>query len=127
METQIRYKLTRKNQTTYGGFKWRKRRWYKTSGEGYLCGPGWLHCYTDPLLAILLNPIHANIPEHDLLLWKCGVRGLRERIKELERDKDRLDWLLELAICYEHTFEPRDGININSREIIDALMEKRDE
>ena len=44
------------------------------SGEGELCGPGWIHAYTDPLLAVLLNPIHAEITEPRM--FECrGVVG----------------------------------------------------
>jgi hypothetical protein len=34
-----------------------------------LCSPGFIHAYTHPLLAVLLNPIHADIP--DPVLWEC--------------------------------------------------------
>jgi len=49
---------------------------------------------------------------------------LEKRIKELERDKKRLDWILENAVCYESTFEARDGIDTNSRDVIDKLMKE---
>ena len=55
------YKLTDEKMQTYNGFQWVLGETHETNGEGNLCGPGWLHAYTDPLLAILLNPIHANI------------------------------------------------------------------
>lgn len=56
----IAYKLTDANMQTYGGFQWRLDKPAYTSGEGDLCGPGWLHFYDDPLLAVFLNPIHAE-------------------------------------------------------------------
>jgi hypothetical protein len=40
------------------------------TGEGALCGPGWIHAYTDPLLAVLLNPIHGNFAA-PLTLWEA--------------------------------------------------------
>jgi len=43
------------------------------SGEGDLCGPGWYHCYQHPLLAVLLNPINADIPYPRL--WEIEVSG----------------------------------------------------
>jgi len=56
------YKLTNKYLQTYGGFQWvlgeSARR---LSGKGKLCGPGWYHVYDHPLLAVLLNTVHANI------------------------------------------------------------------
>jgi len=75
----IAYKLTHKDRTTYGGFLWPEPggEWVETSGEGPLCGPGWLHWYTDPILAVFINPIHANIPEDDMLLWEADVDGRR--------------------------------------------------
>ena len=54
------YKLTNQEMQTHNGFQWELGEWQETSGEGGLCGPGWLHYYSDPLLAVLLNPIHAD-------------------------------------------------------------------
>ena len=56
------YKLTDQDMRTHNGYQWALNEWHETSGVGDLCGPGWLHAYDDPNLAILLNPIHANIP-----------------------------------------------------------------
>ena len=40
-----------------------------------LCTNGWIHAYTDPLLAVLLNPLHADFLRP--ILWVCeGVVGL---------------------------------------------------
>ena len=69
----IRYKLTTQDLTTYANTKWVLNEWKETSGNGELCNSGWLHCYTSPLLAILLNPIHANI--FNPKLFKCEVDG----------------------------------------------------
>ena len=44
-----------------GQTKWSPGFTLNTSGEGELCGPGYVHAYTDVLLALFLNPIHANI------------------------------------------------------------------
>src|SRR5271157_3216124 len=60
-ETTVVYKLTNRDMTTHGGFRWELGKQATAPGEGELCGPGWLHCYSDPLLAVLLNPIHAGI------------------------------------------------------------------
>ena len=61
MEMTTIYKLTDQNMQTYNGFQWTLNKTETADGEGDLCGPGFLHAYTDPLLAVLLNPIHANI------------------------------------------------------------------
>ena len=73
MKMNIRYKLTKQDLTTYANTKWVLNEWKETSGTGKLCTEGWLHCYTSPLLAILLNPIHANITNPKL--FKCEVEG----------------------------------------------------
>ena len=56
------YKLTDQNMRTYGGFQWELGvKPEPRNGKGDLCGPGWFHCYSHPLLAVLFNPIHADI------------------------------------------------------------------
>jgi hypothetical protein len=71
------YKLTDKDGRTRGETQWGEGVTHTTDGHGNLCGPGWLHAYTDPLLAVLLNPIHGNFA--DPLLWKCkGKIGKRD-------------------------------------------------
>jgi len=57
----VKYKLTDQEMRTYGGCQWTLDETKTASGDGELCGPGWLHYYDHPLLAVLLNPIHANI------------------------------------------------------------------
>lgn len=94
MKSKTLYKLTDENMRTYCGFAWELNKTYETSGAGDLCGPGWLHAYEDPLLAVLMNPVHAQFTaprlfkargsgafknDHGL---KCGVTKLR-LIKEL--------------------------------------------
>ena len=67
------YKLTNQDLTTHGGYRWVLGQWRKRDGTGPLCGPGWLHSYPDPLLAVLFNPIHADIPSPRL--WRGEGRG----------------------------------------------------
>ena len=88
------YKLTDKNMQTHKGFQWTLDQWFETSGEGHLCSPGWLHAYSDPTLALLMNPAHADFSNPRLFEaegdggyledsgLKCGVRRLR-LVKEL--------------------------------------------
>jgi len=54
------YKLTSPDMTTYGDFQWTLGKTETALGDGPLCSSSWLHAYTDPLLAVFLNPIHAN-------------------------------------------------------------------
>ena len=68
--TQL-YKLTDQNWRTRAGkfneCQWGENITHGGTGEGELCGPGWIHAYTDPLLAVFFNPIHAQIESP--ILW----------------------------------------------------------
>ena len=68
-------KLTRRDLTTYGGFKYAAGVWVKTSGEGPLCTDAWVHIYTHPLLARALNLIHADFT--DPICWSVETGGKR--------------------------------------------------
>ena len=71
-----KYKLTDQNLQTYNGFQCELGVKKTTSGEGNLCSPGWLHYYHSPLLAVLLNPIHANIKSPRLFEIKAEGKHL---------------------------------------------------
>ena len=71
------YKLTNEQGRTYGETQWGAGITHTAPGRGDLCGPGWIHAYTDPLLAVLLNPIHANF--NSPRLWEAdGEVGLSD-------------------------------------------------
>ena len=84
------YKLTSTTLTTHGGYQWAVGEWRETSGTGDLCSAGWLHWYSDPLLAVLLDPIHANLGP-TARLWEaeadgecrddCGIKGGSIRLR----------------------------------------------
>ena len=83
------YKLTDRDGNTRGATAWLPiGTTHGTDGAGELCGPGWLHAYTSPLLAVLLNPLHANIPTPRLFEAEGGVektdRGLKVGCRELK-------------------------------------------
>jgi hypothetical protein len=59
--TVLVYKLTDQKMRTRNEFQWVLGKEETARGNGLLCSPAWLHAYTDPLLAVLLNPIHADI------------------------------------------------------------------
>ena len=63
------YKLTDADAKTRGGTEWGPGVSHSGTGEGKLCGPGWIHAYADPLLAVLFNPIHARFPRPRL--WEA--------------------------------------------------------
>jgi hypothetical protein len=71
------YKLTTQDGKTRKEYanetRWGEMVTHTASGEGGLCGPGWLHYYAHPLLAVLLNPIHACI--YDPALWEAHAAG----------------------------------------------------
>lgn len=66
-------KLTDENDQTYGDTVWGENVTHTASGYGGLCAEGWIHYYDDPLLAVLLNPIHANFKSPHL--WGVEVNG----------------------------------------------------
>lgn len=67
------YKLTDEHNQTKNETQWGIGWCHEVSGEGELCSSGWLHAYTNPLLAVLLNPVHANfINPH---LWVAEGEG----------------------------------------------------
>ena len=63
------YKLTDGDGQTMSGTQWGPGVSHSGTGEGELCGPGWIHAYEHPLIAVLLNPIHANI--QNPRLWEA--------------------------------------------------------
>jgi hypothetical protein len=69
----IKYKLTDRNMQTRNNFQWELGKLYEVKGEGDLCTNGWFHFYDNPELAVLLNPIHANI--NNPRLFEAEVSG----------------------------------------------------
>ena len=81
------YKLTDNYGETRGDTQWGPGVSHSGTGEGGLCGPGWIHAYEHPLIAVLLNPIHADFKnprlweaEGEVVLRdgqiKCGCKTL---------------------------------------------------
>jgi hypothetical protein len=71
------YKLTDRDGQTWGGTQWGPGVSHSGTGEGELCGPGWIHAYEHPLIAVLMNPIHARFQTPRL--WEAeGEVGLRD-------------------------------------------------
>jgi len=56
------YKLTNAAMKTFGGTQWTLGEWQVVTGDPAqpLGGPGWLHGYRDKMVAVFLNPIHAD-------------------------------------------------------------------
>ena len=90
----ILYKLTDENGKSYGNTQWGEGVTHTAEGNGAeLCSNGFIHAYECPLLAILLNPMHADFKNPKL--WesegditkrdgqlKCGCKTLTT-LKEL--------------------------------------------
>ena len=71
------YKLTDKDGKTRNDTQWGPGVSHSGTGQGELCGPGWIHAYEHPLVAVLLNPIHANI--QNPRLWEAeGEIAIRD-------------------------------------------------
>ena len=68
----IKYKLTEQNMQTHNGFQWVLGETNRIKIKGNeMCSREVFHGYDSPLLAVLFNPIHANIKRP--LLFKCRV------------------------------------------------------
>ena len=90
------YKLTDQNMQTYNGCLWVLGDEKTTSGEGGLCGPGWLHCYSDPLLAVLLNPIHADY--ENPRLFRAHVGGTSKPDHGLKSGYTKMTLIEEIPV-----------------------------
>ena len=64
------YKLTDEKDQTYNKTQWGEGVSHQADGQGDLCGPGWIHATTHPLLAVLLNPIQGNYDLVTAHLWE---------------------------------------------------------
>ncbi len=63
------HKPTDEHDDTHNRIRWGPDIEHTASGKGKLNGPTWIHAYTDPLLAVLLNPIHAGFTNPHL--WEA--------------------------------------------------------
>jgi hypothetical protein len=102
------YKLTDSCGKTRNGTQWGPGISHSGTGEGGLCGPGWIHAYEHPLIAVLINPIHANFKNPRL--WeaegeiairdgqlKCGCKTLTT-IREIPLPKITTEMRVRFAI-----------------------------
>lgn len=71
------YKLTDGDGKTRNNTQWGPGVSHSGTREGGLCGPGWIHAYEHPLIAVLLNPIHADFKSPRL--WEAeGEIAIRD-------------------------------------------------
>ena len=74
MKKTIVYKLTDEHNQTRGMTKWGNNVSHTAKGKGkVLCSNGWIHYYTHPLIAVLMNPIHAKFASPKL--WEAEASG----------------------------------------------------
>ena len=90
------YKLTNQDMQTYNNTQWVLGEAKTTNGEGYLCGPGWLHFYSHPLLAVFLNPIHANFSNPRL--FEIEAEGKIKKDRGLKFGCTRMTLVKELEL-----------------------------
>ena len=75
------YKLTDSKDETKNATQWGKGVTHTAAGgERPLCSDAWLHAYSDPTLALLMNPVHARF-EHPHLWEAEGMVGKDEGSK----------------------------------------------
>src|SRR5690348_7263443 len=103
------YKLTDQNGQTFNKTQWGVNIRHEAIGNGKeLCTNGWIHAYESPLLAVLLNPIHANFKSPRL--WeaegevgicqgqlKCGCKILTT-LREIPLPEVTITQRIEFAI-----------------------------
>jgi hypothetical protein len=94
----ICYKLTDEKDQTYNGMQWGPGVSHETDGVGELCGPGWLHYYDDPLLAVFLNPAHGNFDPETMHLWECLPEGIIREDKGVKFGCTKLTTLEKISL-----------------------------
>jgi len=92
------FKLTDSEMKTYDGFQWELNKTFKTSGDGELCGPGFLHSYEHPLLAILHNPIHGYFDLNTARLFEAEADGKIKKDGQMKMGSSELTLIKEIEI-----------------------------
>src|SRR3970040_1858830 len=80
----LKYKLTDENGQTYGGTSWvvgRTNAIPVFDQHPVLCTSGVFHAYHDPLVAVLVNPIHADIRNPRMFQVECSEIVVDDRLK----------------------------------------------
>src|SRR5271157_1206273 len=91
------YKLTDSINCTLGDTQWGENVTHTATGpaDGDLCSSSWIHAYESPLLAILLNPIHANFVSPQL--WEATGK-IKKRDHGLKVGCRRLKTLRQIPL-----------------------------
>ena len=91
-------KLANENDQTKKGTQWGEGVTHETSGEGDLCGPGWLHYYEDPLLAVLHNPIHGVFNPSTMHLWEIVAEGVIKKDGQMKAGCSKMTTVRRIEI-----------------------------
>lgn len=94
----IKYKLTDKDDQTYGHCQWGEGVEYTTLGVGPLCSSGWLHVYDHPLIAVLLNYMHGAFNPDDMHLWECECNGEQKTDRGLKSGFTRVKTIKRIPV-----------------------------
>jgi len=71
------YKLTDENNQTYNECQWGEGIEHTADGKGILCTHHWLHAYSDPRIAVIMNAIHSDF-ENPILWEATGDVGIED-------------------------------------------------
>lgn len=80
----------------YNACLWGEGVSHSGTGRGFLCGPGFIHAYTHPLLAVFLNPIHGAYGQA-VFLNPIHNHGLGYRMWEAEGEVVKSDCGLKVG------------------------------
>ena len=93
---EVVYKLTDQEMQTHGKTQWRLGAWREVRAEGPLCTPGWLHAYAHPYLAVLHNPIHANVANPRL--FRAEAEGAIKRDGQMKLGAQKMRIIEEITV-----------------------------
>lgn len=130
------YKLLHPGLKAHNGFTYTVGVAVETSGAGGLCGPGWLHYYRHPLLAVLLDPMHGGFGQ-SAVLYEIRAEGAQLSDRGLKEGCTRLTLLREIPLptvttaqrarfaelCAKWAQESATGPRLSSDEIRAKLAE----
>ena len=97
-EEYIPCKLTDKDGYTRNQTLWGENITHKVTGPSNqaLCSNGWIHFYEHPLIAVFMNPIHAQFNEPRL--YSCLIKGEIKKDGQLKSGCKKLTTLSRLPL-----------------------------
>lgn len=127
------YKFTSEDFMSHGGMRWEVGKTNRAEGEKFeLCTDGVLHCYEDPVLAVLLAPLHVDYENPRLIEVECsepmvtdGLKfGCREQTMTREVTipavtiKQRAEWAAAAAEWAAEVADKRIDFKAIAREVL---------